>query len=296
MIEFLIPYYGDPALLRIAVNSVLDQDDPDWRLVVVDNHYPDLAPGEWVAGLGDPRVTYLRNDRNLGVSGNLRRCLEVSSQTHIVITGADDVVHPNYVSTLKRAIETYPEASMIQPRVRVIDERGRVARPLGDRVKSRLAPPPDRDHTLGGEALAASLLRGNWVYFPALAWRRDELVRRPFRTDMETVFDLDVLMDVVISGGSFVLLKEEAFSYRRHRTSVSSKTAMDTARFEEESRLYAELVPRLEHLDWNAAARRARWHTTSRLHALTLLPRATISRDWTVTRRLLRHATQRTSD
>jgi hypothetical protein len=162
--------------------------------------------------------------------------------------GADDVLHPNYASTVSRAIARHPDAAMIQPRVRVIDEHGRPSRPLADRVKTWLAPRADRDRVLSGEHLAASLLRGDWVYFPALTWRRDALAGRTFRDDMETVFDLGFLMDVVMTGSTFVLLTTEAFSYRRHRGSVSSQTALNTVRFEEESRLFAELVPRLEEL------------------------------------------------
>jgi hypothetical protein len=47
--------------MRTAVRSVLEQDDPRWRLTVVDR------PGvpEWFAALGDDRVRYLRNERNV---------------------------------------------------------------------------------------------------------------------------------------------------------------------------------------------------------------------------------------
>ncbi|MGO4258797.1 glycosyltransferase family 2 protein [Marmoricola sp. RAF53] len=290
-IDILIPFHGDPALLQVAVRSVLDQTDPAWRLVVIDNDYPDPEPGRWVQALGDSRVTYLRNEQNLGVSGNLRRCLEVAESTHFVIMGADDVLHPHYVATARRAVAEHPQATVVQPRVTVIDDRGLPIRPLVDRTKSFLAPAAGRTHVLAGKELATSLLHGNWVYFPALTWNRSQVDGRTFRADMETVFDLDFLMDTIMDGGSLVLLADEAFSYRRHAASVSSVTARDTARFAEEERLFAELAPRLRALGWTAAARAARLHATSRLHALALLPRAVRSGDQQVSRQLLRHAT-----
>lgn len=292
MIEILMPFYGEPALLVDAVASVRAQESDDWRLVVVDNHYPDPAPGRWVSGLEDPRINYIRNDRNLGVSGNLRKCLDIATESHFVIMGADDLMHPTYIAALTKAIDVHPDAAMIQPRVALIDETGHVARPLADRIKAALAPRAGKDHVLAGEELATSLLTGNWAYTPAITWRRASLAGRSFRADMDTVLDLDLLMDVIMTGGTFVLLDETAFSYRRHRTSVSSLTARDTVRFEEESRLFAELVPRLEELGWAAAARRARLHPTSRLHALTVLPSAVIARDWLAARRLARHVTE----
>lgn len=293
MIEVLMPYYGDPGLLRVAVQSVLDQDDDDWTLVVVDNDYPDREPGRWVQGLDDPRVTYVRNDRNLGVSGNLRRCLEIASAEYFVIMGADDAMHGDYVSTIKRAIGAHPDAAMLQPRVQVIDESGDPIAPLGDRIKTLLAPSADQAHVLSGQELATTLLQGNWLYFPALTWNRSKIGALTFRSDMETVFDLDFLMNLIIDGASLVLLEEQAFSYRRHASSVSSVTARDTARFVEEARLFSELVPRLEQLGWSRAARAARLHPTSRLHAVTLLPGALRSRDGSIARLLVRHAIQR---
>ena len=37
MIDLLLPFYGDPALMRQTVASVLAQECDDWRLVVVDD-------------------------------------------------------------------------------------------------------------------------------------------------------------------------------------------------------------------------------------------------------------------
>lgn len=291
MIEILMPYYGDPALLRVAVNSVLDQDSPEWRLVVVDNDYPDREPGDWVSSIDDPRIHYVRNERNLGVSGNLRRCLEIATAPHFTIMGADDVMHANYVSSVSRAVAAHPGAAMVQPRVQVIDSLGRRTSPLGDRIKARLAPPPDHVQVLRGPRLAASLLIGNWAYFPAITLRRTALAERSFRPDMETVFDLDLLMNLILDGEEFVLLDEVAFSYRRHSASISSLSAADTARFDEEARLYKELVPHLERIGWRRPAWAARLHLTSRLHALTLVPRAVSRRQWATVGRLVRHAT-----
>jgi len=48
------------------VRSVLEQRDPDWRLTVVDDGYPDGSVPGWFAGLGDDRVRYHRNETNLG--------------------------------------------------------------------------------------------------------------------------------------------------------------------------------------------------------------------------------------
>ncbi len=40
-IEILLPYHGDPEMFRQAVRSVLDQTVGDWRMLVLDDHYPE---------------------------------------------------------------------------------------------------------------------------------------------------------------------------------------------------------------------------------------------------------------
>ena len=54
-------------------------------------------------------------------------------------------------------------------------------RGLADRVKRHVyAPRGPGETVLYGEPLATSLLRGNWLYFPSLAWRLVEKVKRSY--------------------------------------------------------------------------------------------------------------------
>src|SRR5262249_37826946 len=85
-VDILMPYYGDESLMRTAVRSVLVQDDPRWRLTVVDDG---TVPGvaEWFASLGHSRVRYLRNEHNLGVTGNFNKCLDLAEHELTVLMG-----------------------------------------------------------------------------------------------------------------------------------------------------------------------------------------------------------------
>ena len=93
-IDVMMPFYGDVAQFRQAVTSVLDQSDGDLRLVVIDDCYPDPEPAAWLASVADPRIHYLRNETNLGVNGNFRRCVELVEAEYFVVMGCDDVLDP----------------------------------------------------------------------------------------------------------------------------------------------------------------------------------------------------------
>jgi len=273
-LDIMLPYYGDPALMRDAVRSVLAQTDQEWRLTVVDDGTEPGVP-EWFAGLRDRRVRYFRNAHNLGVTGNFRRCTELIDHEYTTMMGSDDLMRPGYVAAVRAARAALPGAAMYQPGVRVVDAQGRPVRTLVDTVKKRLysAAPAERAR-LRGEDLAVSLLRGNWLYFPAMCWRSDVLKEVGFREDLTVVQDLALTVELLIRGEDLVTDPAVCFDYRRHRASESSAQAYSGSRFEETRRLLLELAADLDAIGWHRAARTARLHLSTRLHALTLVPGA----------------------
>lgn len=289
-LDIFVPFWGDPALLRVTVASVLAQRNDDWLLTVVDDAYPDGSVADWFADLDDPRVTYIRKPVNEGITANYRTCVSLATQDVVVILGCDDVLLANYVDVVLEAHAAFPDAAVIQPGVRVIDEHGAVVEPIADRIKQRVVRPRTGvPRLLAGEELATSLLRGDWLYWPSLAFRREVLVATGFRDGMPLIQDLAIVMDIVAGGGSLLLEPRVCFHYRRHGASASSASLLDGTRFRGE-RAYFELAARqVAALGWRRAERAAHLHLTSRLHALTLLPRA-VRTDATRVGVLVRHA------
>ncbi|MCC3276857.1 glycosyltransferase [Arthrobacter sp. zg-Y20] len=273
-IDVLLPYYGDVGFLKAAAQSVLDQDYPDWRLVVLDDAYPDDEPARWFAALADPRVTYIQNPANLGASGNYRKALALAEAPIVVMMGADDLMLPSYLSAVATALTAHPDTSVVQPGVVVIDEYGARSRTITDMVKRLASPRPRPELTIGGEDMAASLLHAGWHYFPSLAWRTEEMQRFGFRPGYDVVQDLALLLDIAAAGGSMLLISDPVFQYRRHSSSDSSVRAVDGRRFAEERRFFREEAARFRELGWKKAALAADLHWTSRLHALLVLLRS----------------------
>ena len=272
----MMPYYGDVDLLRDAVRSVLAQEDPRWRLTVVDDG--DAAGvADWFAGLGDDRVRYLRNPRNLGVTGNFNRCLELLAPECelTVLTGCDDLLLPNYVGTVIRAHQDCPAAGVIQPGVRVIDAHGQPTRTLVDTAKRLAYAPRFRGRLeMSGEDLAVSLLRGDWLYFPSLCWRTEALKSVRCRADLRVIQDLALLLELVGQGERLLVDDTVCFSYRRHGGSESAATAVDGSRFTEATEFFLEAAENMARRGWPRAAAVARRRLSSRVFALTLLPAA----------------------
>lgn len=271
-LNILPPFYGDPHMLRLAVDSVRAQHNPNWELLVVDDHYPNPDACRWIAETGDPRVTYLRNETNLGANANYQRCLSHATHDWLTVMGADDIMAPDYVDVVTSAVAAVPEAGIVQPGVTVIAESGCDANPLADRIKAFYRSRHHGHTVLGGEELAASLLRANWTYFPSLCWRREALPAYGFRSDLHVVQDLAMIIDVVSRGWSMVLDDRPCFQYRRHTGSDSALKAIDGTRFDEERAFFLTMAHEMENRHWSRAARAARRHLTSRLNAASLMP------------------------
>ncbi|RAJ38838.1 glycosyl transferase family 2 [Kitasatospora sp. SolWspMP-SS2h] len=288
-LDIMLPYYGDVALMQTAVRSVLAQSDPNWRLTVVDDGKEPDVPG-WFEQLGDDRVSYQRNERNLGVTGNYRKCLGLVREEHFVMMGTDDAMLPDYVATVRAALAAHPGIGMVQPGVQVIDGAGTPTEGLVDQAKRRIyAPKVDGTRVMGGEELATNLLRGNWLFFPSICWRTEALRAVGFRDNLEVTQDLALVIDLLQAGERMLISGTVCFQYRRHAVSISSKQAFTGARFTEANRFFTEVADRLDQHGWSKAAKAARLHLSSRIHALTMVPGALKNRQSQGARTLLRH-------
>lgn len=273
-LEIFVPFWGDPALLFLTVESVRAQNDGDWTLTVIDDCYPSDVVAPWFEAVGDERIAYVRNEANLGITENYREAIRRAREPYITILGCDDLMHPNYVETVNRAIALQPDADVIQPGVDIIDEEGRAIRPLVDRVKQRLLAPRRTQGlvSLRGEQMATSLIRGDWLYWPSLTFRTDTLKRIDFREGLPIIQDLALLMDIAFAGGTLVYDRTPAFSYRRHGGSASQKTLLDGRRFRDERTYYRQARGLARSLGWRRTEWTARVRLMSRLHAVAELP------------------------
>lgn len=293
----MLPAYGDGPLLREAVAGVLAQDHPGWRLVVSDDGPEDPALEWYFRDLADrwgpDRISYRHNPRTLGINRNFQKCIDDARSDLLVVLGADDRMLPDFVRTVLDAAAAHPAAAWIQPGVRVIDAAGDPVLPLADRIKSVLRA-RIRPGVVGGEPLLASLLVGNWMYFPSVVFRREIVQKYGFRPGYDVVMDLDLYARMLLDGHVALLVDHVCFEYRRHAASLSSAEAVSGGRFDEELRCFVEIRQQSRDCGWPRAAGAAARHLTSRFHALALMPSAARARAGRLLLRMLRHGLGRT--
>lgn len=128
-VTLAIPTYNRAKLLKISLKSVLVQDYPDFRVIVIDNASPDDTEAV-VRSFADSRVTYVRNETNIGLFRNWNRAIELNSSPYLSIVQDDDELLPGFIHESVLALDNHPSAALSVAGIRAIDINGaQVLRP-----------------------------------------------------------------------------------------------------------------------------------------------------------------------
>lgn len=100
-ITVIIPVYNGERTIERCIRSVLEQDHPAIDTIVIDNCSPDRT-GEIAQRFGD-RITYVRNESNLGIARSYTRALKMA-ETDLVLYLQSDCAfgQRDYVSKIVR--------------------------------------------------------------------------------------------------------------------------------------------------------------------------------------------------
>lgn len=266
-ITFAIPYHRGLHYLERAVASVVTQTRDDWTCTVVDDHGPEPEEAAaLVAGFGDERIRYVRNERNLGLAGNWNHALRFAAAPLVTLLHSDDALRPGYADAVVRAHARHPGCTAVYTRARVVGPDDEPVFSFPDRIKRFIEPRRSGDVEVVGEAGLERLLRGQFIFCPALCYRVDALAPAPFTDRWRQVTDLAFLAETLLTGGTIVGIPDEVYDYRRHGDSETARLTASTHRFDEEIAIYDELAGRAEALGWYHAAATARRKRIIRLH------------------------------
>ena len=276
-----IPYFSNLDYLDVALRSLTVQSDPQWTAIVVDDASPNGGAEELVAALGDGRVRYVRNEKNLGVAVNFNRCLELGAAAAeiVAVFHADDVLEPDYVSAVRSAHGAFPEATCVAPRVTVIDHLGVPTRSIADSVK-RMLWPRRLPATLAGDRGLAKLMRGLFFYCPSVSYRVELLPALRFDERWRQVMDLDLYARVLLGGGSIVVVPDRVYRYRRHDATMTAQNSRSLVRLEEEVAASREVGAAARSIGWRRSVRSARLRVTVRLNGLLEATRLCLHWRW----------------
>ncbi len=167
-----LPVFNGENYLEQAIDSLLVQTFGDFELFISDNASSDRTREICQAFVAqDPRVTYSRNETNLGASANYTRVFRGTQGRYFKWMAHDDLCQPTYLERCVAALDDDPGLALSHTRSVIIDATGKTLAPhaLAGRCGSPRPNERFRDALFLGKA------------FPVWAVMRREILGRTSR-------------------------------------------------------------------------------------------------------------------
>jgi glycosyltransferase involved in cell wall biosynthesis len=120
-----LPVYNGERYVGEAIDSLLDQTFADFELIISDNASTDRTAAicqDYAER--DPRISYYRQQRNIGGSGNFNFLLAQARSRYFKWAGSDDVCKPSLLQSCFDILEREPKVVLAYSRVDKIGEDG----------------------------------------------------------------------------------------------------------------------------------------------------------------------------
>jgi glycosyltransferase involved in cell wall biosynthesis len=211
-------------MLRGAIESVLSQSFPDFRLVISDNASDDDTLAV-VESFADSRIDYIRSDRNIGMIANFNRVIDLSDTEFLVVLPDDDFLYPEYLRSVIDVLDRYPTVGVVHTAFDVIDGNSRVIERDKHLLDTTQAITVESSH----EFLERSM-RSSWIVcFSSAIYRAEAIVdSEGLRAEEEPFSDIPMWMRIALEW-DFAFLAEPLVAFRLHESSATVRLTSDSA-------------------------------------------------------------------
>lgn len=108
-VSVLTPIYNtDPTILKITIESILNQSFKNFEFIILNDSPENSEIEEIVRSYNDPRIRYLKNKKNLGISESRNVLLHASRGKYIAILDHDDISKVNRLEKQFQYLENNP--------------------------------------------------------------------------------------------------------------------------------------------------------------------------------------------
>lgn len=213
-VSVCIPTFNRLNLLPVAIDSVLQQTEPDWELIVTDDGSTD-GTAELMAQYKDERIRYIRHPQNIGKSNNMRSGFEAARGEYFIKFDDDDRLTPEFLAKTSGILDKHPEVDFVGTDHWVIDinnNRDESATEINSQRWGRTAL---------NEGVVENLLEVIFVrqslQIGATLFRRSTLESVGYmHPNMQNCEDNDLLMRLALAGKKGYYFPERLMEYRFH--------------------------------------------------------------------------------
>ena len=111
LVSIGMPVFNDKPFLKKSIESIINQSYSHFEMILSDDCSTDGSAQiceEYVSK--DPRIKYIRQEHNIGISRNMEFLLHQATGDYFMWAGNDDVWHSDFISLHIDALEKSPSA------------------------------------------------------------------------------------------------------------------------------------------------------------------------------------------
>lgn len=230
-VSVCIPAFNAADYLRQAVESVVGQNYRDFEIVIVDNCSTDHTESlvSELQQLNNGRIRFYQNDHNIGLVGNLNRCLEYAKGAYIKFLCADDMLLPECLEKMAAGLDLHPSVKLVSCGRLVIDMYGHK---LGTRHYMA------GDNIVGGkQVITRCLFGGNYIGEPTAVMFRKADLKGCFREGMPQLSDMDMWFQL-LEQGDLLSLEKPLCAIRSHPAQMTHANVKSGRLIEDNIKLF----------------------------------------------------------
>ncbi|MGE4170321.1 MAG: glycosyltransferase [Candidatus Margulisiibacteriota bacterium] len=122
-VDVCVVAYNQAPLIESSIQSILDQDYPNFRIIVSDDDSQDETPAvlKRLAELHPDKIKLNFNPKNLGITGNSSYVLSLATANYVALLAGDDLMRKDRLSKQVHRLQQHPQAAGCMSSVLVED-------------------------------------------------------------------------------------------------------------------------------------------------------------------------------
>lgn len=190
LVSIGMPVCNADKFLAKTIESVLSQEYTSYELIISDNASQDKTREICLEyAKRDSRITYLRNEINIGPTNNFSRCFESSSGVFFMWAADHDLWHPQFLTILMQELIKTESVVLCYPRTVYIDVNDRPIQLTPDVLDTRGMGAVERFIKVMWELNWCNLVYG---LFRASVLRNINLTKKLLAADLVFVAELSL--------------------------------------------------------------------------------------------------------
>lgn len=125
-ISVIMPAYNAEKYIAEAIDSILGQTYGDFEFIILNDCSKDRTE-EIILPYTDPRIVYLKNEKNMGVAATLNRGLSAAKGEYIARMDADDISLPERFAKQVAYLDSNPAVAVLGANVESFNEKGTIS-------------------------------------------------------------------------------------------------------------------------------------------------------------------------